>query len=153
MILKRDVCIIKMVKEMRIVGLDYGDARIGVSISDVMGWTAQPLCTLSENGWEAQFAKIMEIVAAYKVEKFVIGMPRNMNGTIGPRGELTREFAARLAEHSGLEVIEWDERLSSKAAHRVLSEGNVHGKKKKGKVDKIAAVFILQGYLDSMSTK
>ncbi len=138
---------------MRIVGLDYGDTRIGVSVSDAMGWTAQPLCTLSENGWEAQIAKLMEIVKTYDVERFVIGMPRNMNGTIGPRGELTREFAALLKERSGLAVLEWDERLSSKAAHRVLSEGNVHGKKKKGKVDKIAAVLILQGYLDSLVTK
>ncbi|MDD6308961.1 MAG: Holliday junction resolvase RuvX [Clostridia bacterium] len=134
---------------MRIVGLDYGDSRIGVAVSDSMGWTAQPVATLAENGWEMQITKILAIIAEYKAEKIVIGMPKNMDGTVGARGEITREFAARLAERSGLPIEEWDERLSSAAAHRVLAEGNVRGKKKKGKVDKIAAVLILQGYLDS----
>lgn len=138
---------------MRMIGLDYGDARIGVAVSDALGWTAQPVGALSENGWEAQIKKIMEIVEEYQAEMFVIGMPRNMNGTIGPRGELTRDFAALLRERSGMEVVEWDERLTSRAAHRALAEGNVHGKKKKGKVDTISAVFILQGYLDSKVAK
>ncbi len=132
------------------IGLDYGDSRIGVAVSDGLGLTAQPVGALTEKTWSRQIEKIEEIVKAYKAEGFVIGMPKNMNGSIGPRGELTRKFATLLGEKTGLPVYEWDERLTSVAAHRVLSEGQVHGAKKKGKVDMISAVFILQGYLDSL---
>lgn len=133
---------------MRTIGLDYGDSRIGVAVSDAMGLTAQPIGTLSEKTWTGQLSKLAELVETYAAEKFVIGMPRNMNGSIGPRGEVTRKFAAELEKRFGLPVIEWDERLSSVAAHRVLAEGGLRGGKKKGKVDMLAAVFILQGYLD-----
>lgn len=135
---------------MRIIGLDYGDSRIGVAVSDSLGLTAQPVCALSEKTWTKQLEKLGAIVEEYGAEGFVIGMPKNMNGTIGPRGEITRKFAAVLAEKFGLPVTEWDERLTSSAAHRALLEGNVHGEKKKGKVDMLSAVFILQGYLDSL---
>ena len=134
---------------MRIIGLDYGDSRIGVAVSDAMGLTAQPVGTLSEKTWTKQLEKLEPIVREYGAEKFVLGMPRNMNGTIGPRGEITRKFAEALSARFGIPVVEWDERLSSVSAHRALSEGGMHGTKKKGKVDMLAAVFILQGYLDS----
>ncbi len=134
---------------MRIIGLDYGDSRIGVAVSDAMGFTAQPVGTLSEKTWAKQLEKLESIVREYGAEKFVLGMPRNMNGTIGPRGEITRKFAEALSDRFGLPVVEWDERLSSVSAHRTLSEGGFRGAKKKGKVDMLAAVFILQGYLDS----
>ncbi len=135
---------------MRIIGLDYGDSRIGVAVSDELGLTAQPVGTLSEKTWTKQLDKLAEIVQEYRAEGFVIGMPRNMNGTIGQRGEITRKFAAVLKEKLGLPVQEWDERLTSVAAHRALAEGQVRGDKKKGKVDMLSAVFILQGYLDSL---
>ena len=151
LILKRNMCIIgKGDIFMRIIGLDYGDSRIGVAVSDAMGLTAQPVGALSEKTWARQFEKLGEIVAEYKAEAFVIGMPLNMNGTMGPRGEVTRKFEEALREKFGLPVTEWDERLSSVSAHRALTEGGVHGTKKKGKVDMLAAVFILQGYLDSL---
>ncbi len=134
---------------MRIIGLDYGDSRIGVAVSDRMGLTAQPVGTLSEKTWAKQLDKLAEIVEEYGAESFVIGMPRNMNGSIGERGEITRKFSGMLQEKTGLPVVEWDERLSSVAAHRTLNEGQVRNKK--GKVDMLAAVFILQGYLDSLA--
>ena len=134
---------------MRIIGLDYGDSRIGVAVSDLLGLTAQPVGALSEKTWSQQLDKLAAIVKEYGAEAFVIGMPKNMNGTIGPRGEITRKFMEVLTERFGLPIYEWDERLTSVAAHRALSDGNVRGTKKKGKVDMLAAVFILQGYLDS----
>lgn len=133
---------------MRIIGLDYGDSRIGVAVSDALGLTAQPVGTLSEKTWSKQLDKLAEIVKEYGAEAFVIGMPRNMNGTLGERGEITRKFSELLTQRTGLPVTEWDERLSSVAAHRTLNEGQV--RKKKGKVDMLAAVFILQGYLDNL---
>ncbi len=135
---------------MRIIGLDYGDSRIGVAVSDGLGMTAQPVCALSEKTWSKQLEKLAQIVTEYDAKCFVIGMPRNMNGSIGPRGEVTRKFSQLLKERFGIPVYEWDERLTSVAAHRALSEGQMHGAKKKGKVDMLAAVFILQGYLDSL---
>jgi len=135
---------------LRIIGLDYGDSRIGVAVSDRLGMTAQPVGALSEKTWSQQLEKLAQIVAEYDAECFVIGMPRNINGSIGPRGEVTRKFSQLLKERFGLPVYEWDERLTSVAAHRALSEGQVRGTKKKGKVDMLAAVFILQGYLDSL---
>ncbi|MBE7063603.1 MAG: Holliday junction resolvase RuvX [Ruminococcaceae bacterium] len=133
---------------MRLIGLDYGDSRIGVAVSDALGLTAQPVGTLSEKTWTKQLEKLAAIVQEYGAEGFVIGMPRNMNGSVGERGEITRKFSEFLQEKTGLPVTEWDERLSSVAAHRALDEGQVRNKK--GKVDMLAAVFILQGYLDSL---
>ncbi len=132
------------------IGLDYGDSRIGVAVSDRLGLTAQPVGALSEKTWSQQLEKLEQLVKEYEAEGFVIGMPRNMNGSIGPRGEVTRKFIEALKARFALPVTEWDERLTSVAAHRTLSEGQVRGTKKKGKVDMLAAVFILQGYLDSL---
>ena len=136
---------------MRILGLDWGESRIGVAVSDLLGLTAQPVCVISEKDTDLQIEKIIEQADLFGAEKIVIGMPKNMNGSIGERGEKTQEFVALLSEKTDLPIIFWDERLTSVAAHRALAEGQVSGKKRKGIVDKLAAVFILQGYLDSIA--
>ena len=138
---------------MRILGLDWGESRIGVAVSDLLGLTAQPVCVISEKGAALQIEKIIAKATELGAEKIVIGMPKNMNGSIGERGEKTQEFVSLLTEKTDLPIIYWDERLSSVAAHRTLAEGQISGKKRKGIVDKIAAVFILQGYLDSLGGK
>ena len=135
---------------MRVLGLDWGESRIGVAVSDLLGLTAQPVCVISEKDQDAQVEKILAKADELGAEKIVMGMPKNMNGSIGERGEKTMAFAEKLAAKTDLPIIFWDERLSSVAAHQTLAEGGVSGKKRKGIVDKIAAVFILQGYLDSI---
>lgn len=136
---------------MRIMGIDFGDSRIGVAVSDPLGWTAQGLDTIQWKGSMEQPAeKIRQLVSQYQAEKIVIGLPKNMNGTIGPSGEKAIEFGNLLAELTGLEVIRWDERLTTVAANRTMHEVGMKTSKKKGSVDRIAAVLILQGYLDSV---
>ena len=135
---------------MRILGLDYGDSRIGVAVIDLLGLTAQSVGLIAEKNFDRQVLKVLEYCEEYKAEKIVLGMPKNMNGTIGERGEKTEIFANALKEKIAIPIIFWDERLTTSAAHRTLSESNVSGKKRKGILDKIAAVFILQGYLDSL---
>lgn len=135
---------------MRILGLDWGESRIGVAVSDLLGLTAQPVCVISEKYTDLQIEKIIAKATELGAEKIVIGMPKRMDGSIGGRGERTQAFASLLSEKTDLPIAFWDERLSSAAAHQTLAEGNVSGKKRKGIVDKIAAVFILQGYLDSL---
>lgn len=134
---------------MRILGLDYGDSRIGVAVSDVMGITAQPVGVITEKDFTRQVLRVIEKAKELGAEEIVIGMPKNMNGTVGERGEKTIKFANALTEKSSLPVTCWDERLTTIAAHRTLEECEISGKKRKGLLDKIAAVFILQGYLDS----
>lgn len=134
---------------MRILGLDYGEARIGVSVSDELCMIATPLDTICEKDREKQLQKTAEVAKKYNCEKIVVGYPKHMDGTIGHRAEYTESFAKDLSQMLGIEYILWDERLSSTEAHRVLEAGGVSGKKRKTKVDKIAAVIILQGYLDS----
>ena len=136
---------------MRIIGLDYGEARIGVAVSDVLGMIANPMPTISEKDREKQLEKVMEVIKSCGAEKIVVGLPMRMDGTMGHRADYTKEFAAELSERSGLPYVMWDERLSSAEAHRTLEEGGVSGKKRKTKVDKIAAVLILQTYLDSVN--
>lgn len=137
---------------MRIIGVDYGDSRIGIAVSDPMGWTAQALETLE---WRGDMTKPAERIARladeYKAEKIVVGFPKNMNGTIGPRGEKTQEFIDILAPMTKAQIIKWDERLSTVSAHRTMQEIGIKTSKKRKVVDQIAAVFILQGYLDSIS--
>ncbi|MDD4681139.1 MAG: Holliday junction resolvase RuvX [Clostridia bacterium] len=135
---------------MRIMGIDFGDSRIGVAVSDPLGWTAQGLETIRWSGSVKKPAELIKQLAAqYSVEKIVIGLPKNMNGTIGPSGEKAIEFGELLSEMTGLEVIKWDERLTTVAANRMMHEVGMKTSKKKGSVDRIAAVLILQGYLDS----
>lgn len=134
---------------MRIIGLDYGEARIGVAVSDLLGTIANPLDTISEKDREKQLLKVLEVIEREKVEKIVVGLPKRMDGTLGHRAEYTKAFAEELSERCSLPLVMWDERLSSSEAHRMLDSGGVSGKKRKTKVDKIAAVLILQTYLDS----
>ena len=134
---------------MRIIGLDYGEARIGVSVSDILETIANPLDTIEERDREKQLEKVIEVIKREKAEKIVVGVPKRMDGSLGHRAEYTREFADELAKRCELPLVMWDERLSSSEAHRMLESGGVSGKKRKTKVDKIAAVLILQTYLDS----
>ncbi|COQ03418.1 holiday junction resolvase [Streptococcus pneumoniae] len=130
---------------MRILGLDVGTKTVGVAISDEMGWTAQGLETIKINEERGQFGfdRISELVKQYDVDKIVVGLPKNMNGTIGPRGEACQQFAENLRELLQLDVVMWDERLST------LISADVSRKKRKQVIDKMAAVVILQGFLDS----
>lgn len=136
---------------MKILGLDYGEARIGVAVSDALGMLANPLDTICEKDRTLQLQKTAEVARAHGVEKIVVGNPKRMDGTLGHRAEYTHEFARDLSELLGIPYVMWDERLSSTEAHRILESGGVSGKKRKTKVDKIAAVIILQGYLDANS--
>ena len=133
---------------MRILGLDYGEARIGVAVSDELGMLATPLETISEKDRAAQLEKTARVARENNVGKIVVGYPKRMDGSIGHRAEYTEEFAKDLSEMLGIDYVLWDERLSSTEAHNILSMGKVSGKNRKTKVDKIAAVIILQGYLD-----
>lgn len=133
----------------RVLALDLGANRIGLAVSDEMGWTAQGLPTLERAGPKKDFGKLREVVAQYQVRKIVVGLPRNMNGTLGPQANLVLEFIEGLKKKLGMEVIPWDERLTTRAAERVLIEADISRAKRRKKVDQVAAVLILQGYLDS----
>jgi putative holliday junction resolvase len=136
---------------LRIMGLDVGSKTVGVAISDEFGWTAQGIETISINEEKGQFglARVEELVKSYQVEKIVVGFPKNMNNTVGPRGEASKAYGNMLTELLNLPVILWDERLSTIAAERILLEADVSRKKRKKVIDKMAAVMILQGFLDS----
>ncbi|PFE19335.1 Holliday junction resolvase RuvX [Bacillus cereus] len=136
---------------MRILGLDVGTKTVGVAMSDEMGWTAQGLETIRINEERGNFGfdRISELVKQYNVDKIVVGLPKNMNGTIGPRGEACQQFAENLRELLQLDVVMWDERLSTMAVERLLISADVSRKKRKQVIDKMAAVVILQGFLDS----
>lgn len=138
---------------MKIMGLDYGDRRIGVAVSDSLGWTAQGLETIERRREGSEFERIAELVKQHEVEEIVVGLPKNMNGTIGPRGEICMAFAEDLRGRLDLPVHLWDERLTTVSAQRTLLEADVSRKKRKGVVDKMAASLILQNYLDSKSIK
>lgn len=135
---------------MRILGLDLGEKNIGVAVSDQLGWTAQGLESIRSNGKvEADLDKINSVVQQYEVEKIIIGLPRNMDGSYGPQAQKALKFAELLNKRLGLPVETWDERLSTVAAQRLLIEADVSRKKRRSVVDKMAAAIILQGYLDS----
>lgn len=138
---------------MRIVGLDYGTKTVGVAISDALGLTAQGIETIErkeENKLRRTCARIEELIREYEVEKIVLGFPKHMNNDVGERAEKSLEFKAMLERRTGLEVVMWDERLTTVAAERTLIESKVRREDRKKYIDKIAAVFILQGYLDSL---
>ena len=139
---------------MRVMGLDFGSKTVGVAVSDLLGITAQGVETIDrkeENKLRKTLAWIEELVKEYDVEKIVLGFPKNMNNTIGERAEKTLEFKAMLERRIGIPVIMWDERLTTVEAERTLIESNVRRENRKKYVDKIAAIFILQGYLDSLA--
>ena len=137
---------------MRIMGLDYGSKTVGVAVSDLLGMTAQPVETITrkdENKLRKTCARIEELIKEYEVGKIVLGLPKHMNDDIGDRAEKSIAFGEMLKRRTGLEVIMWDERLTTAEAERTLIESNVRREDRKQYIDKIAAVFILQGYLDS----
>jgi len=135
------------------MGIDYGDSRIGIAISDALMYTAQGIETIKWNqSIREPLKRISQLVEEYKVKKIVVGFPKNMNGTVGPRGEKSIEFAELLKKTiDDIEVILWDERLTTVAANRTMREMGVKKNNKKKLVDQIAAVYILQGYLDSQT--
>ena len=138
---------------MRIMGLDYGSKTVGVAISDSLGITAQGIETIErkeESKLRQTLARIEALVKEYEVEKIVLGFPKNMNNTIGERAEKSLELKEKLERRIGVPVIMWDERLTTVEAERTLIESKVRRENRKKYVDKIAAVFILQGYLDSL---
>lgn len=138
---------------MRIMGLDYGSKTVGVAISDSLLLTAQGIETIErkeENKLRKTLARIEALIKEYEVEKIVLGLPLNMNDTVGERAEKTLEFKTMLERRTGLEVIMWDERLTTVEAEQILIESNVRREDRKKYIDKIAAGFILQGYLDSL---
>lgn len=139
---------------MRHIGLDVGDATIGVAVSDPLGLTAQGLKVIRRNDISSDFGNLKEIAAAYETNSFVLGLPKNMNGTEGERAKVIREFADELTKFiPNANITFWDERLTTVAAHRTMLEADVSRKKRKKSVDKLAAVFILQGFLDFNSMK
>ncbi len=136
---------------MRIMGLDVGDKRIGIAVSDPLGWTAQPHSVLTRKSPSQDFKRLAELCSIEQIERLVVGLPLNMNGTVGPRAQLVQEFAAQLSALTGLEVEYWDERLSTRSAERTLLAADVSRQKRREVIDKLAAVHILQGYLDNRS--
>ena len=138
---------------MRTMGLDYGAVTVGVAISDELLLTAQGIEVIrrkQENKLRQTLARIEELVRDYNVTKIVLGYPKLLNNTIGERAIKSEEFAESLRRRTGLEVILWDERLTTVAAHQILNEGGLNYMEKARVVDKLAAVLILQGYLDSL---
>ena len=136
------------------MGLDYGTKTVGVAISDPLGLTAQAIETISrkeENKLRKTCARIEALIAEYGVERIVLGFPKHMNNDIGERAEKALEFRDILARRTGLEVVMWDERLTTVSAERTLMESGVRRENRKKHIDQIAAVFILQGYLDMLS--
>lgn len=141
---------------MRIMGLDYGSVTVGVAISDELLLTAQGIEVIrrkQENKLRQSLARIEQLIDEYRVEKIVLGYPKNMNNTIGDRCRKTEEFAAMLERRTGLEVVLFDERLSTVSAHNAMIEGKVRRAQRYEMVDKVAAVFILQNYLDMLANK
>ena len=141
---------------MRIMGLDYGTKTVGVAISDALKITAQGIETIQrkeENKLRKTCARIEQLIKEYEVEKIVLGFPKHMNNDVGERAEKSLEFKAMLERRTGLEVVMWDERLTTVAAERTLIESCVRRENRQQYVDKIAAVFILQGYLDLLSMR
>ena len=134
---------------MRIMAIDYGDERIGLAVSDLTGTLCGDAWTMNEWNMERAAERICEEARAREVERFVLGLPRNMDGSEGPRAEKSRRFAAMLTERSGLEVRLWDERRSSIEAHAILHASGKKEKKHRKVVDAVAASLILEGYLGS----
>lgn len=139
---------------MRILGIDFGDARIGIALSDPFGWTAQGIKTIHwKKDMDRPIAEIVKIIDEYKVDNVVVGMPKNFNNTLGERARRTEEFIVALESKikEGIKVIAWDERCSTICAANTLNDMCVAKRKKRGLIDKVAAVHILQNYLDYIS--
>ena len=133
---------------MRIMGLDVGSRTIGMAISDELGLTAQGFKTLRRKSLEDDFQEIAAIINQFEISKIVVGLPKNMNGTLGSQAETVLEWVEILKDRIQVPVVTWDERLSTVGASRVLLEADLSRRKRKKVIDKLAAVLILQGYLD-----
>lgn len=135
------------------MGLDVGEKRIGVALSDLLGYTAQGLCVIERRKLEYDLSRLREIITGQEVDRLVVGMPYNMDGTVGWKAEEVKAFGEMLASEFGLPVDYQDERLSTKAVEGTLIAADVSRKKRRQVIDKLAAVYILQGYLDSKPRK
>ena len=136
---------------MRIMGIDYGDARVGVAVSDPLGYTAQGVATLPNKVYDKMMQKLLEIIEEYGCTKLVIGLPKNMDGTDGERCEVSRNFAADIKLRLPyIETILWDERLSTVQAAGILNVTDTRGKNRKNVIDTVAACIILESYLNSL---
>lgn len=131
----------------RVMGVDFGDARTGIAISDLLCSIVGSTTVIHSRNMEKTVQQIVELIKANDVGELVVGLPKNMNGTEGPRAQLCRDFAQLLEQASGLKVVLWDERRTTVEAHQILSDHNYHGKKRKNTVDAVAAALILEGYL------
>lgn len=135
---------------MRILGIDYGDSRVGIAASDLMGWTAQGVRTIPNHSERQLLRELSAVLAEYQPERIVVGLPKNMDGTQGFRAEATYKFAEALKTVYPGEIIFWDERLSTVSAARILNETNTRGKNRKKVLDTVAACIILENYLNSL---
>ena len=135
---------------MRVMAIDYGDARTGVAVSDLLCSIVGSTCVVPSRNREKAIADIVKLAKDNLVGTIVVGLPRNMDGTEGIRAELCREFAALLGDAAGVDIVMWDERRTTVEAHNILSQHNYHGKKRKNTVDAVAASLILEGYLNSL---
>lgn len=135
----------------RILALDHGTKRIGVALSDELGWTAQPLETFERRTLERDIAHILELVRTHDVERVLLGLPLRLNGEEGPAARSVHEFVASLGEALPVPVVTWDERLTTKTAEELLIAADVSRKKRRGVVDRVAAAILLQSYLEAQS--
>ncbi len=138
---------------MRIMGLDIGSHTIGVAVSDELEITAQGLKTIKRKSPAEDFEELNQIIRQFEVKKMVVGLPKNMDGTLGKQAEITFKWIKSFQQKRSLPIVTWDERLSTVGASRVLLEADLSRKKRKGVIDKLAAVLILQGYLDQMRNR
>ena len=135
---------------MVVMAIDYGDAHTGVAISDPTGFLTGTVTTIHSRKAQVVLEELARLVQAHRVERLVMGFPRNMDGTEGPRAQLYRDFATQVAQATGLEPVLWDERRTTVDAHRILFESGKNAKKRKTTVDAVAASLILEGYLDHL---
>ena len=159
MLHKFKICCIMIVKKiynakrsliMRIMGIDYGDRRIGVAVTDPLGITAQGVSTVQNRGPEKVKLEFIKLIEEYNPEKIVLGLPKNMDGSLGFRAEATYEFAELLKSITGKEIIFWDERLTTVSAAQILNTTNVRGKDRKNVIDTVSACIILENYMASL---
>ena len=136
---------------MKVMAIDYGDARTGVAISDPLGMLVGTTTVIHSRKPERTAAEIQNLITIHNPDRIIMGFPRNMDGSEGPRAALYREFASQLSALTGREIVLWDERRTTIEAHQILSDHNYHGKKRKNTVDAVAASLILEGYLSYLS--